>query len=70
MVKKSSKSNNFFAIIIVCMMLSGAVMPVTLATNTDRIKGFDKGPSYKPVVPMKKVTFVNFDENSYLDDYA
>ena len=70
MVKKSSKSNGFFAIMIVCMMLSAAVIPVTLATNTDRIKGFDKGPSYKPVVPMKKVTFVNFDENSYLDDYA
>jgi len=70
MVKKSSKSNGFFAIMMVCMMLSAAVIPVTLATNTDHIKGFDKGPSYKSVVPMKKVTFVDFDEDSCLDDYA
>ena len=34
------------------------------------IKGFDKGPSYLPVVPFKKVTLVNYDEEKPLDDYA
>ena len=34
------------------------------------INGFDKGPSYKPVDPLKKITFVNFDEDSLLDDYS
>jgi hypothetical protein len=33
-------------------------------------KGFDKGPSYNPVVPIKKVTFVNHNEESLLDDYS
>jgi hypothetical protein len=32
--------------------------------------GFSKGVSWKPVVPLKKTTFVNYDENSLLDDYA
>jgi len=32
--------------------------------------GFSKGVSYKPVVPLKKTTFVNYDETSFLDDYA
>jgi len=58
------------ALSIVFVMVFAAVIPTTLAFNIDRIEGFDKGPSYKPVVPMKKVTFVNFDGESYLDDYA
>ncbi|GAG75373.1 unnamed protein product, partial [marine sediment metagenome] len=58
------------ALFIVFVMVFAAVIPTTLAFNIDRIEGFDKGPSYKPVVPMKKVTFVNFDGESYLDDYA
>jgi hypothetical protein len=33
-------------------------------------KGFTKGVSSEPVVPLKKATFVNFDENGILDDYA
>lgn len=51
------------------MILSNLV----LADETDdaiRNTGFTKGVSWKPVVPLKKTTFVNFDENSILDDYA
>jgi len=33
-------------------------------------KGFTKGVSWESVVPLKKATFVNFDENGILDDYA
>ncbi len=51
-------------------MVFAAVIPSTMAVDTDRIEGFDKGPSYKPVVPLKKTTFVNFDDETYLDDYA
>ena len=58
------------ALSVVFVMVFAAVIPTTLAFNIDRIEGFDKGPSYKPVVPMKKVTFVNFDEETYIDDYA
>ena len=32
--------------------------------------GFDKGISWKPVIPLKKATFVDFDMDTYLDDYS
>jgi hypothetical protein len=32
--------------------------------------GFTKGPSFRPVVPTKKVTFINFGQEGNLDDYA
>jgi len=50
--------------------LGTAIVPITLATDVNRIKGIDKGPSYLPVVTLKKTTMVNFDEDTYLDDYA
>jgi len=58
------------ALSVVFVMVFAAIVPTTLAFDVDHVEGFDKGPSYKPVVPMKKATFVNFDEESYLDDYA
>ncbi|HEC87055.1 MAG TPA: hypothetical protein ENI49_04215, partial [Thermoplasmatales archaeon] len=62
----------------VCKLLASIIaiffltMPIVSADSNIRenIKGYDKGVSWKPVVPLKKVTFVNFDEDSYLDDYA
>ena len=60
----------FIALAVVFVMVFSAVIPSTIAADVDRIEGFDKGPSYKSVVPLKKTTFVNFDENTYLDDYA
>jgi len=46
MVKKVGKLNNFIALSIVCIMLSVAIVPITMAMNVDRVQGFDKGPSY------------------------
>jgi hypothetical protein len=66
---KTGKLNVYNGIIVAfIILLSSSFFPVAQALDIDR--GFDKGPSYIPVVPMKKITFVNFDENSYLDDYA
>ncbi|MCK4348703.1 MAG: hypothetical protein KAW47_08810 [Thermoplasmatales archaeon] len=55
---------------ILCMILSSVLLPIISAADVDHIKGFDKGPSYKSVIPLKEVTFVNFDEETLLDDYA
>lgn len=33
-------------------------------------KGFSKGVSHQPVVPIEKATFVQYDESTYLDDYS
>lgn len=64
--------HGFLFPIIVAVMLMSIFYPVVLGSTNipDRIKGYDKGVSWKPVVPLKKVTFVNFDKDSYLDDYA
>jgi len=55
---------------IILMLFLGIFTPVTKSEFAILAKGFDKGPSYKPVVPIKKTTFVNFDKDSLLDDYA
>jgi len=67
------KTNNVSRIIsffIISMFALGSLIPLTLSTDHIQRDGFDKGPSYTSVVPMKKVTFINFDENTLLDDYA
>jgi hypothetical protein len=70
MKKKINRLHIFVATLIVCTMIFSAVIPTTLALNVDSIEGFDKGLSYKSVVPLKKTTFVDFDKEGYLDDYA
>jgi hypothetical protein len=56
-----------------CVILTVVILlglPAISADVVNDIKGYDKGVSWANVVPVKKVTFVNFDENSLLDDYA
>ena len=57
---------------VAIMLLSGTFYPMVLGkTNIpERFGGYDKGVSWRPVVPLKKVAFVNFDKESYLDDFA
>ena len=70
MIKKRIKLSSFVAISVVCIMMGAAIVPSIFATGINRITGCNKGPSYLPVVPLKKTTMVNFDEETYLDDYA
>jgi hypothetical protein len=70
MINKKNFKKTFFAVLVVAALTLGMLVPLVNAKDIDRIDGFDKGPSYTSVVPMKKVTFVNFDENTFLDDYA
>jgi len=67
---KNTKIKNFLILIIVMALLTGVMVPSLQASGSKEYRGFDKGPSYKPVVPIKKTTFVNFDKDSLLDDYA
>jgi hypothetical protein len=58
-------------VLILLLLTSSILIPVTFAADdTSFIKGFEKGVSWDSVVPMKKATFVNYDDESYLDDYA
>ena len=68
----SAKFNTFFVFILVFFMLANILIVPASSTDKETLntEGFSKGVSYKPVIPVKKATFVNYDENSYLDDYA
>ena len=70
MVKKGIKLSSFVTISLICIMIGTAVIPSTFAVDIDRIMGCDKGPSSKPVIPLKKATFVQYDKDTILDDYA
>jgi hypothetical protein len=59
-----------FVILTAIILLSVGFLPIVSAVNVDRVRGFDKGPSYLPVVPLKNVILVDHDEDSYLDDYS
>jgi len=67
---KKTRMNSFVAVLIVCILLVGVLIPIVQAFDTENIKGFDKGPSSKPVVAMKKTTLVRYDKDGVLDDYA
>ena len=66
--RKNPKS--LFAISFVCILLIVSLLPITNAVDINLNKGFDKGPSYSPVVPIKKATLVAYDDKTILDDYA
>ncbi|EMR73555.1 hypothetical protein MBGDN05_00116 [Thermoplasmatales archaeon SCGC AB-539-N05] len=70
MHKRKNLTSSIVILALSFILLCSAILPGISVEATVNTPGFDKGPSYKPVVPMKKVTFVNFDEESYLDDYA
>ena len=58
------------ALLFISILFVGALLPAIQAVDTLQIKGFDKGPSYKSVVPIKKASFVGYDDKTLLDDYA
>ena len=70
MGKVLSNYKYLIALSILCIMILGAFLPAIQALDVEHITGFDKGLSYTSVVPMKKVTFVNFDDETLVDDYA
>ena len=54
---------------IIVIFLYNILSPISLADDNPDI-GFKHGVSFESVVPINKVTLVNFDEESYLDDYS
>lgn len=64
-----SNKKSLIAIFVTLVFICSTFASVVIAKG-QKFKGFDKGVSYKEVLPLKKVTFVNFDKDSLLDDYA
>jgi len=67
-IKKSKK--NFLSIVLVIILLLSIFIPFTNAKSPNDFEGFDKGPSSLPVVPMKKITLIQSDKKTLIDDYA
>jgi len=55
-------------------MLLGVVLPALDSINADMNinsdNGFEKGVTWQPFEAMKRTTFVNFDKDTLIDDYA
>jgi hypothetical protein len=69
-MKKVFNSKIIIVLSIIGIMLTGMIIPTSIAENNNDIKGFDKGVSWNSVVPIKKATFVEFDDESFIDDYS
>ncbi|MCJ2534255.1 MAG: hypothetical protein LN364_03360, partial [Candidatus Thermoplasmatota archaeon] len=71
MVKKVHNINALLTGIAIFVMLGGVILPTVLAdTSRLYVDGFDRGVSWKPNIPLKRTTFIQLDQESYLDDYA
>jgi hypothetical protein len=71
MNSKIDRLSIFIVLIVIFLMMTNTIIPSGSASiGGIQTEGYTKGVSYKPVVPLKKTTFVGYDENSYLDDYA
>ena len=58
-------------IVIIIILLFNACMPILLADTSDqKNNGFEKGIPWQPFKPLKKATFVQFDKDSLIDDFA
>jgi hypothetical protein len=60
---------NFLIMIVIAMFLVSTIIPIVTARN-ESYKPFEKGIPWQPFVPLKRTTFVGFDKESYVDDYA
>ena len=65
-----NKKISSIALMIATIMLLGAIIPITQATDMERLPSFNKGPSELPVTPMKKIALVQYDNEKIIDDYA
>lgn len=70
--KKSYFMKNIISIFVVLILVSTTMIGTAIEEKSSDLDtlGNDKGPSYKTVIPVEKVTMINYDENSLLDDYS
>ena len=59
------------SIFIILTIVCASILP-SVGADTSAISqtGFSKGVTWRPYVPLKRTTFVNYNTESYLDDYA
>lgn len=68
---KHFKKTTIVFIILMSLILTSTLSFVGVSKEQNISKvGFDKGPSYLPSINLRETTFVNYDPDSYVDDYA
>ncbi|MGF3584845.1 MAG: hypothetical protein ACQXXD_03930 [Thermoplasmatota archaeon] len=70
MTKTSDKVKISILLLLMVILTLSTLIPIVSAVNIDKLNGINKGPSYLPVIPLKNVFLINYDEDSYLDDFA
>jgi hypothetical protein len=71
MTKKHHILYVILAILFIYMMMGSPFLSSGLAASQNSYgNGFAKGVAWEPYIPLKRTTFVQFDGNSLLDDYA
>ena len=70
MKKRIKNINILLFIFTIFSLITSSMISSSIASNIKYVSGFEKGSSYTSVIPNKKVTFVKFDEESLVDDYA
>ncbi len=71
MMKHIISKYKLFSIFLILLLLVASILPSTLADiDTMHHVGFSQGIAWKPFVPMKKTTFIGYDDNTLIDDYA
>ncbi|HDM67304.1 MAG TPA: hypothetical protein ENG62_02835, partial [Thermoplasmatales archaeon] len=60
----------YLRIPLVCLVILLIFNPLLNMSGAIEYRGFDKGVSWEPTLSLRKITFVGYDSNSLLDDYA
>jgi hypothetical protein len=71
MTKKHHILYVILTILFIYMIMGSPFLSSGLAASQNSYgNGFAKGVAWEPYIPLKRTTFVQFDGNSLLDDYA
>ncbi len=67
----SNTIKNILILFIIILLINPIISTLSIADiDINKEKGFSTGLSYKTVIPVEKLTFIGFDADSYIDDYA
>jgi hypothetical protein len=71
MKKIHHKQQICFAFMSISILFFSICIPSILANpQLLDMNGFGKGVSWQPIIPLRRATLINFDPDTYIDDYA
>ncbi len=71
MIQKALQSNISITYFLIVLLLCSTILPSAFAeTSTPSMEGFSRGITWKPYIPLKKITFIDHDPARLIDDYG